>query len=78
AAAAVLRSLPGTLAARVRGVAAPTPDDVRLTLADGRLVVWGSPDDGAAKAAALGAALVKVARGAHRIDVSVPGSVSVR
>ncbi|MGN6743877.1 MAG: cell division protein FtsQ/DivIB, partial [Amnibacterium sp.] len=47
AAAAVLRSLPGTLAARERGVAAPTPDDVPLTLADVRLVVWGSHDDGA-------------------------------
>jgi cell division protein FtsQ len=77
AAAAVLRSLPASLASRVRAVAAPTPDDVRLTLADGRLIVWGSPEDGAAKVAALSAALVKVARGAHRIDVSVPGSVSV-
>jgi hypothetical protein len=39
--------------------------------------VWGSADDGPAKAAALAAALVKVAEGKHRIDVSVPGSVSV-
>lgn len=77
AAADVLASLPAALAARVRTVAAPTPDAVRLTLADGRVVVWGSADDGAAKAAALSAALVHVARSAHRIDVSVPGSVSV-
>jgi cell division protein FtsQ len=77
AAAAVLRSLPATIAPRVRAVAAPTPDDVRLTLTDGRLVVWGGPEDGSAKAAALRAALVAVARGAHRIDVSVPGAVSV-
>jgi cell division protein FtsQ len=77
AAADVLASLPASLAARVRTVTAPTPDAVRLTLADGRVVVWGSADDGAAKAAALSAALVHVARSAHRIDVSVPGSVSV-
>lgn len=77
AAADVLASLPAALAARVVVVAAPTPDAVRLTLADRRVVVWGSADDGAAKAAALSAALVHVARTAHRIDVSVPGAVSV-
>jgi cell division protein FtsQ len=77
AAADVIESLPAALAPRVRTVAAPTPDAVRLTLADGRLVLWGSADDGAAKAAALSAALVHVARSAHRIDVSVPGAVSV-
>jgi cell division protein FtsQ len=77
AAADVLASLPAALVARVRTVAAPTPDAVRLTLADGRVVVWGGADDGAAKAAALSAALVHVARSAHRIDVSVPGAVSV-
>lgn len=77
ASTAVLRSLPLPLAARVRTVTAPTPDDVRLTLVDGRLVIWGSADDGAAKAVALSAALAGVAHGKHRIDVSVPGSVSV-
>ncbi|HEV7624521.1 MAG TPA: cell division protein FtsQ/DivIB [Amnibacterium sp.] len=77
AAAAVIESLPATLAPRVRTVAASTPDDVRLTLADGRLVVWGGASGGAEKAAALAAALVGVAKSAHRIDVSVPGSVSV-
>jgi cell division protein FtsQ len=77
AAADVLASLPAALTARVRIVAAPTPDAVRLTLADGRVVVWGSADDGPAKAAALAAALVHVAKSAHRIDVSVPGAVSV-
>jgi cell division septal protein FtsQ len=77
ASAEVIESLPASLAARVRTVAAPTPDAVRLTLTDGRTVVWGSADAGEAKAAALAAALVHVARSAHRIDVSVPGSVSV-
>lgn len=77
AAADVIESLPAALAPRVRTVAAPTPDAVRLTLADGRLVVWGSADDGPAKAAALSAALVHVGKSAHRIDVSVPGSVAV-
>lgn len=78
AAAAVLASLPGALAAQVRTASAATPDAVQLILADGRVVVWGSPDDGRAKAAALAAALIHVARTAHRIDVSVPGAVSVR
>lgn len=77
AAAEVLASLPAALVRRVRVVAAPTPDAVRLTLDDRRVVVWGSADDGTAKAAALSAALVRVAKWAHRIDVSVPGSVSV-
>jgi cell division protein FtsQ len=74
---AVLQSLPATLGSRVRSATATTADDVRLTLTDRRVVVWGSADDAAAKAAALAAALVSVAKGAHRVDVSVPGSVAV-
>ena len=77
AAAAVLETLPADLRAEVTAVAARTADDVTLTLQHGRTVVWGSADDGPAKAAALSAALVKVAKGQHRIDVSVPGAVSV-
>ena len=73
----MLATLPATLRAQVAAVGAKTADDVTLTLQRGRTVVWGSADDGPAKAAALAAALVKVAKGQHRIDVSVPGSVSV-
>jgi cell division protein FtsQ len=77
AAAAVLATLPAALRSQVTTVGARTADDVTLTLQHGRTVVWGSADDGPAKAAALAAALVRVAKGQHRIDVSVPGSVSV-
>jgi cell division protein FtsQ len=78
AAAAVLRVLPADLAARVGTVSATSRDDVTLTLNGGRRVVWGSADDSSRKAAALRAALVSAARGAHVLDVSAPGIVSTR
>lgn len=52
-AGAVLRSLPAELRARVAQVTADTPDDVRLDLAEGAVVVWGSADESSLKATVL-------------------------
>jgi cell division protein FtsQ len=78
AAVAVLHALPAAVLARVEKVSAPGADDVRLRLAPGLTVEWGSADDGAAKGAALRAALKHVAHGARVVDVSAPGLVTVR
>ncbi|RIX27665.1 cell division protein FtsQ/DivIB [Amnibacterium setariae] len=59
-------------------VRASSPDDVVLTLRDGRRVQWGGAEDGAAKAEALRAALVRAAKGVTEIDVSSPGVVLTR
>ena len=53
AAAAVLGQLPATLRATVISVTAPGPDQVTLQLRSGVTVVWGGPDDAAAKAREL-------------------------
>lgn len=53
AAGAVLRSLPAELRAQVAQVTADTPDDVRLELAEGAVVVWGSADESSLKATVL-------------------------
>lgn len=52
-AGAVLRSLPTELRAQVARVTADTPDDVRLELSEGAVVVWGSADESSTKAAVL-------------------------
>lgn len=52
-AGAVLRSLPSDLRARVERVTADTPDDVRLELVEGAVVVWGSADQSSLKATVL-------------------------
>lgn len=62
----------------VAAVRATSADDVVLTLGDGLQVRWGGAEDGAAKAVALRAALVKAARGVAEIDVSSPGVVLTR
>jgi cell division protein FtsQ len=62
----------------VTEVSATSPDDVVLTLAGGIQVRWGGAEDGAAKAEALRAALVRAAAGASEIDVSSPGVVQTR
>ncbi|MDH2444702.1 cell division protein FtsQ/DivIB [Amnibacterium sp. CER49] len=77
-AGAVLAALPRPIASRVTTLTARSADDVVLVLADGRRVEWGSAERSAAKAAALSAALVSAARGAHVIDVSAPGVVATR
>jgi cell division protein FtsQ len=46
-------------------------DDISLELSDGRTVVWGSGEKGAAKARTL-AALMKASPDARHFDVSVP------
>lgn len=76
AAAAVAGSLPPPLRARVRLVAAASPDSVILTLVDGRTVVWGGASDDAAKAHVLPALLR--AQGGHSYDVSGFPDTAVR
>jgi len=53
AAVGVLAAIPEQLRAQVVAVAATTPGDVRLTLADGRVIRWGDADDSDRKAAVL-------------------------
>jgi cell division septal protein FtsQ len=78
----VVLALPSAVRTQVSGVAASTADDVTLTMKDGSRVVWGSPDDSAAKAALLDA-LVKdhAARApdtAVEYDVSAPDNGIIR
>lgn len=54
----VVLAMPASVRDQVSGIAASTSDDVTLTMTDGSSVVWGSPDESAAKATLL-AALVK-------------------
>ena len=53
AAAVVLGELPAALRPMVTSVTAPGPDQVTLQLRSGVTVVWGGPDDAAAKAREL-------------------------
>ena len=53
AAAAVIRSLPAEVRAQLVGVQAATVDDVRLELASGATVVWGSAEESGLKATVL-------------------------
>nr|WP_070197643.1 FtsQ-type POTRA domain-containing protein [Streptomyces oceani] len=75
AAARVAESLPESLARETRGVLVRSYDDISLRLTDGRTVLWGSADGGAAKAEAL-AALRKAEKDAEHFDVSVPRAPS--
>jgi cell division protein FtsQ len=59
AAVEVLTGLPQSLRGQMRAVAASSPVDVTLLLADGREVRWGAPDQGERKAAVLGALLTQ-------------------
>jgi cell division protein FtsQ len=69
AAAAVLAELPAALRSSVASVTAPGPDQVTLQLRSGVTVVWGGPDDAAAKAEELA---VLMATHARYYDVSSP------
>jgi cell division protein FtsQ len=71
AAATVLGELPATLRSSVTSVTVPSPDQVSLKLNSGVTVVWGSPDDAAAKARELAILMQTHAR---YYDVSSPGS----
>ncbi|MFC4856251.1 cell division protein FtsQ/DivIB [Actinophytocola glycyrrhizae] len=69
AAVTVLRSLPKQLRTHVVAVSAATPGDVRLTLADGRVVRWGSDRDNERKAAVLAPLLTRPGK---TYDVATP------
>jgi cell division protein FtsQ len=75
AALAVARTLPPALRAKVATIAAPTPDQVELRLAGGRVVFWGDAADGDRKAVVATALLSRPGR---RIDVSAPDLATVR
>lgn len=70
-AAEVVSALPEDLVALVDHVEVETVDRISLVLRDRRVVVWGSADQSADKAAVLAALLE--ARRARTYDVSVPG-----
>jgi cell division protein FtsQ len=59
AAVAVLAAIPQQLRAQVVKVGAKTEGSVELTLADGRMVRWGSPDRSERKAAVLAPLLTR-------------------
>ncbi|MET8770394.1 FtsQ-type POTRA domain-containing protein [Streptomyces sp. NPDC004658] len=67
----VAGDLPAAVARAARAVHVRTYDDIRLELADGRTVAWGSGEQGRAKARAL-TALMKASPGARHFDVSAP------
>ncbi|MGC0210311.1 cell division protein FtsQ/DivIB [Streptomyces levis] len=67
----VARAVPAAVARGTRTVKVRSYDHISLELKDGRTVVWGSSEKGAAKARAL-TALMKAARDARHFDVSVP------
>ena len=73
AAAAVVRSLPAEVRGQLVGVNAATADDVRLQLAAGATVVWGSAEDSEQKATVL-ARLMQAAPpdSVSQYDVSAP------
>jgi cell division protein FtsQ len=75
AALAAVTALPPRLLAAVATVRAATPEQVTLTLTDGRTVFWGGGEDSAAKASVLGALLSRPGR---HYDVSTPSVVTVR
>lgn len=69
AAVTVLGAIPKQLKTQVTAVTANTPGDVRLTLADGRVVKWGNAQDNPRKAAVLAALLTRPGR---TYDVATP------
>lgn len=75
AVAAVVRSLPADVRGQLTGATAATADDVRLELAGGASVVWGSAEDSALKATVL-ASLMRAAPPdtVSQYDVSAPSS----
>ncbi|MDD7930219.1 FtsQ-type POTRA domain-containing protein [Microbacterium thalli] len=77
AAGQVFRALPEDLRPQVTTISATTPNDVTLTLADGRSVVWGGPSESGKKAVTL-AQLMTVRPDASGYDVSSPQAAVVR
>jgi len=74
-AAHVVGSLRPDIAAKVDRIEVETVDRIRLHLAGGRTVMWGSAEDSAQKAAVLA---VLLEQSAQEIDVSVPGRPTTR
>jgi len=70
-AALVARAIPAAVARATETVKVRSYDDISLELGDGRNVLWGSSEKGAAKARTL-TALMKAAPDARHFDVSVP------
>jgi cell division protein FtsQ len=71
----VIEALPTRIAARVDVVEVATVDEIRLVLANGRRVLWGSAEDSGQKAEVLE---VLLRRPGQQIDVSVPGRPTTR
>ncbi|MFF5854168.1 cell division protein FtsQ/DivIB [Streptomyces sp. NPDC012751] len=71
AAVRVAGDLPAPVARTARTVQVRSYDAISVVLGDGRVVAWGSGEQGRAKARAL-TALMKAAPGARHFDVSVP------
>jgi cell division protein FtsQ len=67
----VVGQAPAPVAKDIRSVKVRSYDAISLELTRGRVVLWGSPENGAAKARAL-VALMKAAPKAGHFDVSVP------
>ena len=70
-AALVARAIPAAVARATETVKVRSYDDISLELGDGRNILWGSSEKGAAKARTL-TALMKAAPDARHFDVSVP------
>jgi cell division protein FtsQ len=75
-------ALPGDVRKEITEVTASTPDDVTLTLTDGRTVLWGSAAQTPRKAEVLSALLARIDAGdldeAETLDVSTPDAVVLR
>lgn len=69
----VATSLPESAARDTRVVRVRSFDSITLELTGGRTVLWGSGEQGTAKAKSL-TALMKAAEGAEHFDVSVPSA----
>lgn len=75
-AASVRAGLPAEVARAVTSLQLRSYDAISLNLSGGRTVMWGSGEDGAAKARAL-TALMKAVPNAHHFDVSAPSAPAV-
>lgn len=78
----VVLAMPSSVRDQVAGIAASTSDDVTLSMRDGSTVVWGSPDESAAKARLLAALVADHAKRAPdakvEFDVSAPDNGIIR
>ncbi|WP_314172744.1 cell division protein FtsQ/DivIB [Streptomyces winkii] len=69
----VVTALPDSVARDTRTVRLRSYDSITLELTGGRTVLWGSGEQGIAKAESL-TALMKASKGARHFDVSVPSA----